>query len=134
MLPKSGLRLIGLQALLVAITIQGVTPCTYSLVSPWVLRWLDPSAPTGHPDARYGRMPENDRPAPLNATDPDEAPDEVVIAGDFHTHTVLSRWPVLPSGRPAWADARPESCLRAPPHRPAAPVTDPISSLCRMTC
>jgi hypothetical protein len=131
---KSGLRLIGLHALLIAMTIQGLTPGTYTIVSPWALRRLDPCAAASPPDARYGRIPENDRPAPSNGTDHDEAPDEVVIPGGFRTKTILSRQPAIPSARPAWTNARHDPLLLAQSQRPAAPVSDPIFSLCRMTC
>src|SRR5271156_6653530 len=83
MVSRRGLRQIGLHALLIAVTIQGVTPHTFTILSPWVLGQNDPSADTGHADARYDGIPENDRPAPLNGTDHDEAPGEIVMPCAF---------------------------------------------------
>jgi hypothetical protein len=134
MLPKRGLRLIGLNALLIAIMVQGLTPCTSNLVSPWALRWLDPWASANHSDLGHGGIPGHDRAAPLDRTDRNEAQDDVVTPGDFRSPTILSRWSSLPSIRPAWIHARHNSLLVTRLQGPPALVTDLISSICRMTC
>lgn len=134
MVSRSGLRLIGLQALLIAVTIQGVTPHTFTILSPWVLGQLDPSATTGHPDARYGGIPENDRPAPLDGTDHDEAPGEIVMPCACGTAALLGRSPAFHSSRPACANARHDALISTRPPLPAPPAADPLSSLCRLTC
>jgi hypothetical protein len=132
--PRSVLRLIGLQALLIAVTIQGLTPHTFTILSPWVLGRLDPSATTGRPDARYGGIPENDRPAPLNGNDRDEAPGEVVIPSAFRAESILGRRVAFRSGGTARTDDRHETHILPRRFHPASPAADPISSHCRLTC
>lgn len=134
MVSRSVIRQIGLQVLLIAVTIQGVTPHTFTILSPWVLGQNDPSADTGHADARYDGIPENDRPAPLNGTDHDEAPGEIVMPCAFRTAALIGRSPAFHSGRPAWANARHDTLISTRPSLPAPPATDPLSSQCRLTC
>ncbi len=134
MVPRSGIRLIGLHALLVAVTIQGLTPHTFTILSPLVLGRLDPSATSGHPDARYGGIPENDRPAPLNGTDRDEAPGEIVISGESCAEAILGGRPAFDSRSPAWANAQHDTHIFTRRYPPTSPASDPISSHCRMTC
>ncbi len=131
---KSGLRLISFYALLIATTVQGVTPGTYTVVSPWALQRLDTFASAGQADTRYGGIPNNDRPAPLNDADHDGAQDESAIPNEHWIETIHSQPQATPSDQMAWAHVLRAHSRFAGPRHAAAMVTDPISSLCRMMC
>jgi hypothetical protein len=132
-------RSISVLALLIASTIQGLTPDADSVVSPFALQWLQLYA-AGHRDAAHGRRPDVDRSAPSNDAHHDEAPDEVGLPVRPGAETILSRRPTdshsglftsTGLGKP-WA--RLDSLLPGLSPRPSAPITDLVSSLCRMIC
>jgi hypothetical protein len=131
---KSGLRLINVYALLIATMVQGLTPGTYTVVSPWALQRLDIFASAGQADTRYTGIPENDRPAPSNDADHDGAPDESAIPNEHCIQAIHSQPPATPSNRMALANFFRAPHRFAGPRHPAALVTDSISSLCRMIC
>ena len=61
---RSGLRLVGLHAISIALMVQGLTPDVHTLVSPLVIQWLFLDMASSGPDADHGRMPDDGRPAP----------------------------------------------------------------------
>ena len=60
---ESGLRLVGLHAISIALMVQGLTPDVHTLVSPLVMQWLFLDTAAGGPDAGHGRMPDDGSPA-----------------------------------------------------------------------
>jgi hypothetical protein len=134
------LRLIAVNAMLIASTIQGLTPDTDSVVSPFALQWLQRYAGPGHRDAAHGRRPDAERSAPSNDADQDEAPVEVVLPVVPGPRALLSRRSAdahsrhFTSTRLGNSTARLDSLLEGLSPRPTATVTDPISALCRMIC
>ena len=111
---KSGLRLISFYALLIATTVQGVTPGTYTVVSAWALQRLDTFASAGQADTRYGGIPNNDRPAPSNDADHDGAQDESAIPNEHWIETIHSQPQATPSDQMAWANVLCGTPLRGP--------------------
>jgi hypothetical protein len=131
--------LISTHALLIASTIQGLTPDADSVVSPFALQWIRLYA-AGHRDAAHGRRPDMGRSAPSNNAHHDEAPDEVVLPVRPGAESILSRRSADSHGRLFTSTGRGKPPARLEslhpdlfPH-PTAPVIDLISSLCRMIC
>lgn len=134
MLPKRSLRQAGFLALLIATAIQGLTPGTRTLVSPWALERLGACMSVEDPGAGFGQLAESGRPtAPVDA-DRDETPDEAVVTADVRGETRSVPAPTVPPARWAGDDGRPDLLPCARPHDPPTPTRSPISSLCRMTC
>jgi hypothetical protein len=140
MFRESRLRRIGLHAILIVSTIQGLTPDAHSVVSSWALEWLQLSAGAGGLDARHGRMAGNDRPSPSNDADEDGTTAEVVLPGESGAQTVLRRrldeshsHPFASIGVCKPSDA-PGAGLLGRPRPPTASPNDPTASHCRLTC
>jgi hypothetical protein len=140
MLRERAVRSIGVLTLLIASTIQGLTPDADGVVSPFALRWVQLSATAGDRDAAQGRIPDADRRTPSSDAHHDEEPGEVVLPVGAGASTIANRRPAdshsrlftsTGSGRPL---ARPDALLASLSHSPPTPITDLISSLCRMIC
>ena len=135
---KRRLRLLGSYAVLIASTIQGMTPDGRSIVSPWALESLQVAGTIGGPPTCDGRMPGDDRPSPSGDDDGTSA--EVVLAGDLLTSTAPGRRLValhshpFASIGPAIVSDAAASRHSARPRRRSESVGDRISSLCRFTC
>jgi hypothetical protein len=140
MLGEKAVRLTGILALLMASTIQGMTPDADSVVSPLASRWLRLLAAGVDRDAALGRIPDTDRPPPPIDAHHDEAPDEVVLPLGAGDSTILygradeRHGRALTSTGAVRSSARPGPPLAGHPHIPPTPTTDPITSLCRMIC
>ena len=111
---KSGLRLISFYALLIATTVQGVTPGTYTVVSPWALQRLDTFASAGQADTRYGGIPNNDRPAPSRNDAITMVAGPVCDPNEHWIETIHSQPQATPSDQMAWAHVLRAQSLRGP--------------------
>jgi hypothetical protein len=140
MIGERAVRLTSILALLIASTIQGLTPDAESVVSAFALQWLQLFAAAVDRDAAQGRIPDADRSTPSNDAHHDEAPDEVVLAIGAGTSTIPSRrltdWHrrLFTSTGPGQPSTRPGPLLAGLSHGFSTPTTDLIISLCRMIC
>jgi hypothetical protein len=136
----SRLRLIGLHAVLIASTLQGLTPDSQSVASPWALEWLRLPAEANGSDARLGRMPANDRPSVPDGSDRDETSAEVALPCEPGGQATLRRrlahsqshlMPAIAVGHAADA---PVALRSERPGDPRESVTDLTISLRRLNC
>jgi hypothetical protein len=137
---ESRLRRIGLHAVLIVSTIQGLTPDAHSVASSWALEWLRLSAAEEGLDARCGRTPEECRPSPSNDAGEDGTSAEAVLPGESGAPTALRRRLAESHSHP-WASPSIRESSDAPgthpagrPRHPSGSVDAPTSSLCRLTC
>jgi hypothetical protein len=139
MFRKSDLRLIGLNIVLIALTIQGLTPDPYNLVSPLAFQWLDSFAASGDHDPLHSQSPAKNRPAPSPSSE-EGTPEEVALPGEPREDTILRRRlaeatnPPLTSIGSNQHLTRPDPPFSGRSRRPTELVRDRISSLCRLTC
>lgn len=133
---KRRIRALGLHALLIVTTIQGLTPDVRSLASPWTLDRLDNLMA-----AAGACIPVADRPDPPSQPEHDGASAESVLAGEPGGAPILGRrrpaaWPAdlfPPAGshRPSTGPAHVSTTflhLVPDANRPA------LAALCRLTC
>jgi hypothetical protein len=140
MFPKPDLRVAALAALLMASAVQGLTPATFSIASPWAFQRLSACAAADQPDARHFGLSEKEHPSPPDSDDREDTSGEMIVAGDLLTQTLSGRRTddsdsldyLGREGSNQHAD--PSSSLAACPHHPARPLVDQQRPPCRMTC